>query len=294
MRDRVRVSFLAAILVGGSVSAGTRTGRGDEKGGEKSVCIAASDQGQQLRDDGKFKLAREAFLRCARSSCPTIVSHDCQEWLIEVDARTPTVIVDATDEKGNDLTDVKVSVDGAPFVASLTGLPARVDPGERLFRYEADGLAPVEERVVVRTGEKNRVLKVRFSAGLLPPAAAPAAPGPGERRGSFRPPLASWVFTGTAVAAFASEAYFGIAGLNQRNDDLSGPGKCAPACSPSERSSIETKFAVADVSLGVGVVSAGLAVYFFVRSLAHASTGEASLDLTPRAGGGVATVSGRF
>jgi hypothetical protein len=293
MRDVVRVPLAAAILVCGSVSTSAQATNADEKG----ECIRASDQGQQLRDDGKYRLAREAFVRCARTSCPALVSHDCQEWLVDVDAHAPTVVIDAKDDKGNDLAEVTVRVDGAPLVANLTGLPTRVDPGEHVFRYEAAGLAPIEERVVVRTGEKNRVLRVRFGAdqatAAVPPATA-IAPATVEPPRAKRPPVATWVFAGTALAAFASEAYFGIAGLDQRSGDLSGSGKCAPQCSSSEKASIQTKFIAADISLGIGVVSAGLAVFLFLRSREHRAVPEAAVDFTPRSGGGLATVTGHF
>jgi hypothetical protein len=86
-----------------------------------------------------------------------------------------------------------------------------------------------------------------------------------------------------AVAAFANEAYFGLTGLSQRNTDI-GPGGCVAlrTCAPSEKGDIQTKFAVADVSLGVGLVSAGLAAYFFLRP---ADKPAVVIDLGPRPGG---------
>jgi len=60
-------------------------------------------------------------------------------------------------------------------------------------------------------------------------------------------------------------------------------------------SSARTKLIVADVSLGVGVVSLAAAAWFFFRrdrETAHAAT--ATLDFEPRSGGGLATVGARF
>jgi hypothetical protein len=308
MRDCARVRHAgAALLACALLSAHASAGE------EKEQCIRASDQGQQLRDDGKYKLAREAFVRCARTTCPGIVSHDCAQWLVDVDARSPTVVIDAKDDKGADLVDVKVQVDGAVFVAKVDGLPTPIDPGEHLFRYEAAGFPPVENRVVIRTAEKNRVLQVRFApeppSMPTPPAAgrtvaSPSRAEPAERPRSLSPPLLSWVLAGGAVAAFMTEAYFGLAGLGQRSSDLSGPGKCAPNCSSSEKSSIQTKFAIADASLAIGIVSAGLAAYFFLRpreagAKSVGAAGQTTLrgtfvDFAPSAGGGMATVGGHF
>jgi hypothetical protein len=273
---------------------------------EKDQCISAADQGQQLRDDNKYRLARDAFSRCARETCPMLVRRECGQWLHELDEKSPTVVLGAQDSKGNDLTDVKVTVDDAPFASTLDGKPVPVDPGEHLFRYEAAGLPPIEEHVVVKSGEKNHVLKVQFRELPSSPATVdtPAAPATTPLTTI---PLATWVFGGVAVAAFASEAYFGLSGLGDRSSDL-GSGGCAPRCPSSEKSSIQTKFILADVSLGVGLVSAGVATYFFLASRRPTATdgaspaasgrgprlAETAIDFAPRPGGGVATVGGRF
>jgi hypothetical protein len=273
---------------------------------EKEQCITAADQGQQLRDDNKYRLARDAFSRCARETCPVVVKRECGQWLHELDERSPTVVLGAQDGKGNDLTDVKVTVDDAPFASTLDGKPALVDPGEHLFRYEAAGLPPIEEHVVIKAGEKNHVLKVQFRE--LPPSPTPIDTPPAPEIGLLSTiPPAVWVFGGVAIAAFASEAYFGLSGLGDRSSDL-GTGGCAPHCPSSEKSSIQTKFVLADVSLGVGLVSAGLATYFFIASRRPTATDSTSpamsgrrqhlaatvIDFAPRPGGGVAIVGGRF
>ena len=182
-----------------------------------------------------------------------------------------------------------MTVDGAKLTSKLDGMPKAVDGGERLFRYEAQGFAPVEERVDVRAGEKNRVLKVLFVSSAPPPEAAAPTASPK----TAHPPSSVWIFAGVAAAAFASEAYFGFAGLGQYNRDT-GPGGCAGHCAASEKSSIQTQFAIADVSLGVGVLSAGLAAYFWLRPRAPNAAPQAAIDFAPRPGGGVATMHGQF
>jgi hypothetical protein len=166
-----------------------------------------------------------------------------------------------------------------------------VDPGEHVLRYETAGYPPVEDHVVIAAGDRNRVLSVRFAQAAAVPV-LPATPAPTSRGPAV--PIATWVFGGVAVAAFATEAYFGIAGLDQRSRDLSGPDHCSPQCSSSEKSSIQTKFIVADVSLGVGVVAAGLATYFFFRGHHDVEPNGTAIDFTPRPGGGVASIGGRF
>jgi len=282
-----------------------------DEASEKAACISASDEGQQLRDDGKYTRAREAFERCARESCPVLLRVDCVHWLLDLDQSSASVVINAKDDKGNDLVDVTVTVDGQVLASKLDGKPLPVDPGAHLFRYEAAGFPPMEEHAVIHAAEKNRALNVRFGAAIAPRPSSDV----GTRRSdeaqvapdvvvvappitaaavvpANKPRVAAWVFAGVAVAAFTSEAYFGITGLSQRSTDI-GPGGCAAQknCAPSEKADIQTKFAIADVSLGVGLVSAGLAGYFFLRP---ADKTDIAVDILPRSGGCEASVSGRF
>src|SRR5580700_9118420 len=52
---------------------------------EKEACVAASDQAQTLRDDGKYRAARAQLLVCSRDVCPAIVRRDCEKWLAPID-----------------------------------------------------------------------------------------------------------------------------------------------------------------------------------------------------------------
>ncbi len=261
------------------------------EGDEKAQCIDASDRGQDLRDSGSFGRAREAFARCARDTCPERLRHDCVQWLVDLDAVYPSLVIVARDEQGKDLEAVAVSVDGVQVVATLDGTPLRVDPGPHHLRYEAEGFVPIEEDVIVRKGEKDRPLHEVFRRVALPsphsvePESSPPA--------AWKPRTLGWVLAGAGAVAFASEAVFGISGANERSSALA-PGGCAPHCSPSQTQDIETKFIVADVSLGVGVVSSGLALYFLLRPEAKRWMGATTLGVQPRAGGVVATVGAAF
>src|SRR5258708_23205514 len=104
MRGRAYVGLVPVHLIlamcGGEALA--------DEASEKAECISASDQGQQLRDDGKYTRAREAFARCARESCPVLLRSDCVHWLLDIDQSSASVVVNAKDDKGNDLVDVNV------------------------------------------------------------------------------------------------------------------------------------------------------------------------------------------
>jgi hypothetical protein len=103
------------------------------------------------------------------------------------------------------------------------------------------------------------------------------------------------VLAGTAAVAFGTEAYFGITGLSDRSALQAQPCARTASCSASSVQSIRTKFTVADVALGVGVVSAVLSAYLLVTQDAPAQKPETRhVDLAPLPGGGAALVGGVF
>jgi hypothetical protein len=283
---------------------------------DKQQCLTASDQGQQLRDDGKYRRAREAFATCSRDVCPAIVRHDCVKWLADLEQSSPSVVVSARDDKGNDLINVTVQVDGAPLVSKLDGKPTLVDPGAHVFHFEASGFPAVEQHVVVHAGEKSRLLTVQFGNPSAPPTppgpgATPApAPGPGPDEGTTPPPgetpavtpsssgprVSAWVLGGFALAAFATEAYFGLSGMSDRSNLESDPCAKTSSCPQSSVDSIRTKFTIADIALGVGLVSAGLSAYLFLSApKGEAATAHASaIDVTPLPGGAAMSLGGKF
>ncbi len=275
---------------------------GAARADDKTQCISASEQGQQLRDDGKYSRARDAFTACAREVCPAIVRRDCTRWLAGLEELWPTVVFGAKDAAGRDLSAVRVSMDGEPIAASLDGKPVFVDPGAHVFRFEAEGQPPTEQDVVVRASEKGRAVEVQFGTE---PAGAPAAaagstkparkstPGAASES-SAEAPFAAWVFAGVALVAFGTEAYFGISGLSDRSVLQAQPCARTATCSPGSVQSIRTKFAVADVALGVGVVSAAVSAYLLLTSRPPAKAERTAVDVTPVPGGAAAVYLARF
>jgi hypothetical protein len=250
---------------------------------DKLACIAASDRAQVLRDSGKLVAAREALLACSRATCPTAVADDCSSWLKDVEARTPTVVVRARDAAGGDLLDVTVTIDGAPFLATLDGRARPLDPGKHTFRFERTGHSTVERSVLVTEGEKNRLVEVVLPAIEKPKPEAPKV----LHTTSLVPTLAVGAVGLLGIAGFA---YFGLSAErdHRRLQD------CRPFCAESDVDAARTKAIVADVSLGVGVLGlAGAAVLFFTRRTP--STGEhVAIDVAPTASGAFATFRATF
>lgn len=262
---------------------------------DTSQCITASERGQQQRDAGKYAQARDSFAQCAEAACPAVVHRDCTRWLSDLTQLQPSVVFGARDPSGNVLVAVRVFADGQPIAGSLDGKLVSIDPGEHLFRFEAMGRSSIERAFVVRAGEKSRLVIAQFGdtrsaqAQAAPMGAAQAAPDAGV-------PTSAWVFGGLAVAAFGAEAYFGISGLGDRASLESRPCARTATCSASDVTSIRTKFTVADIALGVGIVSGALAAYmYFTRGRAETKDRPAArLDVAPVGGGATATWQASF
>jgi hypothetical protein len=62
---------------------------------EREQCASAADKGQQLRDEGKYRGAREQFLSCAREVCPGPIRKDCSDWLNQVESVAPSIVIAA-------------------------------------------------------------------------------------------------------------------------------------------------------------------------------------------------------
>ncbi len=210
------------------------------------ACIAAAEDGQKLRDDGHFLSARARFVTCGQEDCPSPVRGDCLKWLDELDKRTPTVVVAATSH-GKDAPDVRVTIDGVVVSSRLDGRPIPVDPGEHRVRYETAHEEAIAETIIVREGEKDRALRVRFSPDVVP--ARPA-------------PTLAYGMTGVAAAGVASFALFAILGYSNIQSCTGNPSGCDIA---SSKTQTLTEFVIADVSLGIAVIAAAVATWAFIK-----------------------------
>ena len=128
------------------------------------ACLAASEKGQRARGAGKLREARDSFLVCGGEGCPAIVRRDCAQWQGDIVNMLPGVVFGAKDKQGRDLFDVTVSMDGEMLVKKLDGKSVIIDPGPHTFKFEIPGQPPVTtERVLVKEGEKARVITVNFT-----------------------------------------------------------------------------------------------------------------------------------
>src|SRR5262245_14249497 len=85
-------------------------------------CVNANTAAQSHRREGKFGAARAELVVCVDASCPALVRDDCVRRLDELDGAQPTIVFDAKDEEGRDVSEVTVEIDGRPFAERLDGI----------------------------------------------------------------------------------------------------------------------------------------------------------------------------
>ena len=292
MRARsLHIGFAAASLVMLALAAPSRVALGGTpnppaRADSTDACIQASDEGQVLRDQGKLLEARARFLTCARESCPRLVRTDCVAWLADAESRTPTVVLSAQDPTGQDVADVKVTLDGAPLADKLEARAVPVDPGPHRFHFERAGSPPVEETVILREGEQRRAVAARFHA---PGEGSSPFSGPLAGRPSRDVVVAAITLGGVAVVGGALFAYFATTAENAANNLRA---TCAPNCAASDVAAVRTKEIVGNVGLGLGLgaAAAGLgALLFGPRDAPPIAPAVARVP-----GGSVWMVGGRF
>lgn len=264
---------------------------------DKQACLEAYDGAQTLRQGNDLVGAREQLLVCARNVCPGILRNDCTQWLSEVDASMPTIVLSVKDASGNDLVDVTVTVDGKPFVTQIDGRAVSVNPGVHTFRFEVEGEEPVEERIVIHEAAKNRTVTVKIGGEKTD------TPKGGDTGGAVsvdtdtagKPPVAAYVLGGVGLLGLGAFAYFGTQ-FDSKLDDMDS---CKPNCPQSDADDASSTRTLAFVSAGVGVVSLGVATYLFLSapSSEEAAAQSARLprvDVIPMQGGALGTVGARF
>src|SRR5579859_5572726 len=128
MRRGIGACFFASLLLGAGPSAA---------GDEMSACVAAAEQAQRQREELKFLEARASLQICSREVCPNIVRGDCLRWRGELEV--PTIVLRAQDPRGQDLSDVKVLLDGTQIADKIDGQPIEVDPGQHVVTGEHAG-----------------------------------------------------------------------------------------------------------------------------------------------------------
>jgi hypothetical protein len=327
-----RSGLSVLVSVATSLSIGSWANRSSAQG-ESGVqaCASAYEDAQVQRNGGHLKAAKEQLKICVQDQCPDFVRTDCATWLSEVNAALPTVTFAAVDSAGADLIDVKVSVDGVVVVESLDGRAVEVDPGQHSLVFEYQGQR-VEQKLLVRQGEKNRVVRGQLKTdkdsdadGVLDSEdACPAEAGdklhagcaaPDEGSGDVATPshsgihpllLGSFISGGVGAAGFITA---GIFELLERSEADAAIKECETGCTDERTEELiasnQRKADVQTVGLivgGVGLVTGGVLFYLWMQdeqgtgTPATSETGAAGLHLDVVGGteGGLLQLQGSF
>ena len=172
----------------------------------KAECVEADTKGQDARRAGRLAEAREALKLCSDDKCPNMVKSDCVQRLDELDHAQPTIVFDVKNGAGEDVTSIRVTVDGHLLTEKVDGSALAADPGEHTFAFTAPGQPAVTKTFVLKEGEKGRRERVVIGAEAptLPKQVAAAPPSP--------PPVASGGMGGQKVLGLVLGAA-GVAGL---------------------------------------------------------------------------------
>lgn len=292
--DGLRTAAAVAALL----SAFAREAAAEASEPDKAMCVETYRSAQVQRRNGALKRARESLLVCVSDRCPSLMQPDCTRWLTEVEAALPSISFAAKGVDGKDLTSVRVTMDGQILADSLDGKSVSVDPGPHVVRFEHGGQAPIEQTIVVREGEKARVVDVSW--------ARPESAGDGaSARDRTRPPATAWILGGIGVAGLATFGVLAIHGM-QRRSELERA--CFGSCRQDQVDSIKTELVVADIALGAGIAALTVSTILFVSSGSSRRSDEKGqatraiasssrpvfLAVAPRPNGAAVGLGGRF
>jgi hypothetical protein len=263
-------------------------------------CVAAADSSLQLREQHKLRAARAQMLVCASASCPAAVQSECLRRVDQANAAIPTIVFEAKDGAGNDLSNVKVDMDGQPLTDRLDGSSVQVDPGEHHFHFTAPGGVVMDKTMVLREGEKERRERIVLGATPAAPLATPVQPAPAgatapvsetasEDPGASRKTLA-YVVGGVGVAGLVVGTVFGLMASSSAS---SSKNECsASSCtnysqSLSDYNTASTDGTISTVAFiaGGAAVAAGAILFFTAPTSASSGSTGSWWQLSPSVGG---------
>jgi hypothetical protein len=296
------------------------TAYAEEAGMDVQACASAYEQAQVTRNDGHLVEAQEHLRVCVQDHCPDFVKSDCGQWLSDIKRDIPSVIFSPVDSSGKELLDVKVSVDGKGV--TLDGRAVELDPGQHEVTFEYQGKTKTE-KVAIRQGEKNRVIKLEISTdedsdgdgvadsmdqcpaevGAAPegcPKVDPPLDTPAQPDKSLR--LGAYVGWGVGGAGFLTFAIFGTLANSAdkaAREECPTPDFCDEAREEVLISDYDSKALIANIGVGVGIAGAATGTVLFFLSMPKddkttAETSGVSVGVLPTNGGGSLSFRGLF
>lgn len=277
-KHRARLLALSFALAGSGLML-TRPAAADA-----GSCVNLHASGQRGIKSGTLRQAVKDFMACGSDeACPAAVRTECTELYSSTERLLPTVIFSVVDERGSDVAAVKVYSGQELLAESLDGRALPIDPGKHQLRFELPWGESISQDLLIREGEKNRVIPLKVHDPQHPAVASAAgapdgAPVPPDSTSAVarpkRLPIGFWIAAGVGVAAVGTGAVFELRGRSQHSD----LADCSPRCPDSRRDdydSMKKSYLIGDIALGAGVAALGVAtvVYFTSRGKEEAPTG---------------------
>jgi hypothetical protein len=268
---------------------------------EAASCTELYEKAQEEKTAGHLSAALLHLRSCIDAHCAKFIRDDCARWMDQVESALPSVVF-AVRRDGKDVANVDVSCDGKLLVSSLDGKAVPVDPGPHDFSFELPGFSSIQRQLLIREGERNRMIDVEFRSSAT---ATPLPPSTNTGLGLQAKPdapktVVRYLPYGLTVLGALGAVGFTVFALqgNRRKGDLEH--SCSPYCQAGQVDEVKTKYQLADTCLAVGLVSAGVASYLFLTN--HGSQGTGSQAATtsvgfaprPSGSGGVVQVATPF
>jgi hypothetical protein len=278
----------------------------------KEECVKASESGQSLQLAGRLAAAREQFLVCAAARCPSVLRDDCAQRLDDIKRAQPSIVFEAKDGSGHDLSEVKVSVDGRPLADRLDGTGLVVDPGEHTFSFQVVGQPELTRKLVLYEGEKSRREVIVFGSKPVeraPPPAAPASaassahtpenPAVVSTPGWTGRKTVALVTAGLGAAGIAVGAIFGVDAIG-KNNQSNADGHCdSTGCDPAGKQLRNDALSAATVSTiafgaGAALFLGGVVLWLTAPSANGSPSTSVALGAAPTAGGAAVSLRAQW
>jgi len=258
---------LALVMLAASAEAAPNAGE----------CAVAAEKSITLRKQHELRAARSELLVCAAASCPDMIREECARRVAEVNAAIPTVVFEARDDAGRDVSAVAVTMDGAKLTDRLDGTAIALEPGEHTFTFESADAPAVKRTFVVREGEKDRRERIVIAAPVL------ATPPVVVRLDTPRPPktqrtIALGVGAAGLASLLAGVAFGSVAAVDwshAQSDCGAGCSSSAPA--QNERNDALGFATAANVTLVIGGVLLATSVVLWLTA-PHAAASRAGFS----------------
>jgi hypothetical protein len=292
-------TLLAAVVAGVILTAPAPAHAADPT---TSDCLGASESSISLRNQHKLRAALAQLLVCAAPTCPADVRGECTRRVAEVNAAIPTIVFEVKDASGNDLSAIKVSMDGQPLAERLEGTPLSIDPGVHMFAFETPGKPKVEKQLIIRQGEKDRRERVTLGGTAAatpaePPVPTGATPVPAATPASAEPPpaqpetsslsterpskiggqkIGALVAAGVGVVGVGLGTVFGLQSISKHKDAAAAcPDRCTDQSGVESWNSARSAGNASTIAFVVGGVglAAGAALWFTAKPSASTQVG---------------------